>query len=248
MLNSSNRCRTKHEMFTLIELLVVIAIIAILAAMLLPALQQAREKARAISCLNQLKQNSSYLLIYANDHKDVIPHAYKAGAFTDINRRGWGWLVQQHDPSFTEGTFNLCPTQKFKAKWYFTNTYGKYILSAYNNTAAFGTPYFAVAGATAAEMFWGNKLARAKQHSKLPLLADSGLSNTANNDSWWELNPQGFVTTAWTPVAATHLAHSNGSNISYMDGHAGYSSLADMRSFQIPFTKFLTAHYTKLEY
>ena len=81
--NSDHR-RVKLASFTLIELLVVIAIIAILAAMLLPALSAARERARNASCVTKLKQIGTADLLYAQDNKDSMPIGWGGGDGTLI--------------------------------------------------------------------------------------------------------------------------------------------------------------------
>ena len=145
----------KRRSFTLIELLVVIAIIAILAAMLLPALQQARDRAEGTRCLGNLKQIANLAQIYVDEHRGFwwSPNSVNApdrnGASRTSNM-GWGWtyalmrskllpIPVAAGTKTPPRTFYQCPSLKLTlfGNWQCNSGYG---LSAYgsiytNNTS-----------------------------------------------------------------------------------------------------------------
>ena len=183
--------------FTLIELLVVIAIIAILASMLLPALNQARGKAKTIKCTGNLKQIGLATNLYTQDANDYLP----VMSTTASPYRPW-WFDALNDQYINNGNVFRCPS----------------------NTLKFSVPFFSSGEETFRTMHYGYnfqylghrpgsticgyiKTVQIKKPSETIIIADEKDGNNAAiaNEITYAL-----------PVARIH---SNGANVLFVGGH-----------------------------
>lgn len=104
-----------RQRFTLLELLIVIAIVAILAGLLLPALNNAREKANAIACVSNMKQIQQALIGYVDDNRESFPcYGNPAPSLTpDIN-----WIYRLYDGDYLKGgAVFFCKSQRYRRKY-----------------------------------------------------------------------------------------------------------------------------------
>jgi prepilin-type N-terminal cleavage/methylation domain-containing protein len=105
------RVQNSRPGFTLFELLVVIAIIALLAAILFPVFAQAREKARQTSCLSNLKQLGTAMLMYSADHDGLFPPAVGRQP-QQVNAYEFSWLHRLEPYTKNLGIF-ICPSSRY---------------------------------------------------------------------------------------------------------------------------------------
>ena len=205
--------------FTLIELLIVIVIIAILAGMLLPALNQAREKGRGIKCTGNLKQVLLEFQMYANDNRNMWPVKGDSSI-------SWSQLLYGEDELKKNGwkakPYTYCPSNIRPADANHYNTYGV-------KSWTWSTPYeqkFAQVTSPYDNTSTGCYVLRSnmiKMPSKYFFMADGNRSDAGKKGlNFYRIDHM-------SPQFGLALMHSTRANLGFVDGHAGSEGFAELK-------------------
>jgi len=194
----------RRDGFTLIELLVVIAIISVLAAILFPVFAQARDKARGISCLSNLKQLGTASLMYSQDYDDmVLPHCFRD--FSNPSGSVYAYWFEMAMPYVKNAQVFICPSHRGAVGGHsFVGSYG-YICDGFSLDPAdpnySGLPY-------------GGIYSMAELHypAEMIMLGESQKATC-------RVCPE-YHTHTFPPVWAVQKRHQGGSNYLFYDGHA----------------------------
>ena len=216
-----------RKKFTLIELLVVIAIIAILASILLPALNNARQKGLAIKCASNLKQVSMANLFYANDYDDYAPAEYY-DYFGCSSRRTWVYFLRTDNKYIpltgsAIGTPNpnsllACPAEKNPVSNSYDST--NFGMACTMDDAADDAKYDSRSGRKVWKMDSEKCLVKIGTITRAS--AVGMLSDTIPNSYRFALNNAGYL------AAFRHLGSIN---IAYWDGHVGHTGRVGFPSY-----------------
>lgn len=201
---ASDLPRRAWSSFTLIELLVVVAIIAILAALLLPALGKAKEKARQSLCMSNLHQIGAALTMYAQDNEGIIA---VAGRNNWVNTVSWYSFLTNYGIRFPVAQ---CPSAKSLPNNPWLGVYGARLLTNENPDFNLNKDALAMVNPS----FLGYHTQRSASVSDYILAGDTMTMVLGYACQYWAL-PEHVN----SDLGAIHMRHNNQANLLFADGH-----------------------------